>query len=162
MLFFIKLKSCWYAPKCTIKRGLVVMKNELIMHNCVTFRINPLPITLDTANCQRLEMAWVHTAVALFQSLPTEEWLWKGPWCTDIPSSLSLKKNVFKGRCRLYTSLPIFIQVSHSLFPLHFHKLHFLILTKIFCRQLKEVRRNEFKYGFLSLNLAYQSLEIYL
>lgn len=35
----------------TIKGGLSVMKNELIMHNCVTFRSNPLPIiTLDTAN----------------------------------------------------------------------------------------------------------------
>ena len=31
----------------------------------------------------------------------------------------------------------------------------FLILTEIFCRQQKTVRRNEFKYGFLSLNLAY-------
>ena len=75
------------------------------------------------------------------------------------------KKLLFSGKMpslhMLPWCLPIFIQVSHSLFPplpqtaFKDNIMVFLILTEIFCRQQKAVRRNKFKYGFLSLNLAY-------
>ena len=58
----------------------------------------------------------------------------------DAPSPQRKKiPDIFKGRCRLYTFYLDASQVSHSRFPLPFHRLHllkdniivFLILTEI-------------------------------
>ena len=141
MFIFIKLKSWCFVPKCTIKGGLSVMQNELIMHNCVTFRTNPL---LASHWTQRINQdiwwhgspQWWHCFRPFQQknSLPRSRFLDVTQRFLKIQGQLMLacvqdapsplRKKRVPSLHMLPWYLPLFIQVSHSLFRLHFHRLH--------------------------------------
>ena len=167
MLIFIKLKSWCFVPKCTIKGGLSVMKNELIVHNCVTFRTNPL---LASHWTQRINQdIWWHES--------RQWWHWFRPFqqkngfenpgpadaslCRGRPLTSKKKKKV-PSLHMLPWYLPIFIQVSHSLFRLHFHRLHLKTIYSFFNTDrniitfLRNIQALQFvnKYRFLAVGVS--------